>query len=755
MDQSAPLRLQIISLPVDGMSCAACSNRISRYLGKVEGVAEANVNLATAAATVHFDPGRTNPDALVAAIEAAGYVAHLPKAVETADPAADEAEQSPAQAGRVQIARLRARLLVAAVLTVPLLLGMIRMAFLPNLPGFLSDPLLALVLAIPVQFWAGSDFYAGAWRAARHGYADMDTLVVLGSGAAFFYSLAALIAPGFFSAGSGSPPLYFDTAALIISLILLGRYLEARAREHTGDAIAALLNLNPRSAHLLRAGIEVEVPVKLLKSGDLVVVRPGERIPADGRILSGKSSVDQSLVTGESLPVDLGIGETVIGASLNLQGTLRLEVTQVGSESVLAQIVAATEAAQSSRAPIARLADEVTAVFVPLVLGLAVLTFLANVLWGPAPIWSHALVRAIAVLVVACPCALGLATPVAIMVGMGSGARAGLLFRDASSLERLSRADTIAIDKTGTLTDGRMSLRSIVPGPGFTPDQVLRLVAAVEVSSEHPVGRALVRAARERGLAIPEASEFESSAGAGVSARVENHLVRVGQADFALADPWLRVQAEPLAIDGASVLFASLDGQPAAVLATADRLRPEAVGVLSDWARQGKRLVMLSGDNLGSVSAMAQAAGIAEFHATLTPQQKASVIAGLSAGGRHVVMVGDGINDAPALAAAEVGVAMGSGADIAAQAAGLTIMGSDLRGLSDAFALSRATMRVIRQNLAWAFGYNLVLIPLAVGVAGVGLDPILAAAAMAASSVTVVTNALRLRRWQASSRQAI
>ena len=751
MDQSVLPRLQVISLPVDGMSCAACSNRISRYLGRLEGVAEANVNLATAAATVHFDPGWTNPSALVAAIEAAGYVAHLPQASEADAPAA---EQSPAEAGRVQIARLRVRLLVAVFLTVPLLLGMMRMAFLPGLPGFLSDPLLALALALPVQFWAGSDFYAGAWRAARHGYADMDTLVVLGTSAAFFYSLAALIAPGFFSAGSGSPPLYFDTAAVIISLILLGRYLEARAREHTGDAITALLDLNPRLAHLLRAGIEVEVEVKRLKSGDVVVVRPGERIPADGRILAGKSSVDQSLVTGEFLPVDLGIGDTVIGASLNLQGSLRLEVTQVGSESVLAQIVAATEAAQSSRAPIARVADEVTAVFVPLVLGLAVLTFLANVLWGPAPIWSHALVRAIAVLVVACPCALGLATPVAIMVGMGSGARAGLLFRDASSLERLSRADTIAIDKTGTLTDGRMSLGAITPSPGFAGDQVLRLVAAAETSSEHPVGRALVRAARERGLAIPEASEFESSAGAGVSARVENHLVRVGQAGFATADPWLRAAGERLANDGSSVLFASLDGQPAAVLATSDRLRPEAVGVLRDWAAEGRHTVMLSGDNPASVSAMAQSAGITEFHAALTPPQKASVIAGLSAGGRHVVMVGDGINDAPALAAAEVGVAMGSGTDIATAAAGLTIMGSDLRGLSDAFALSRATMRVIRQNLAWAFGYNLVLIPLAVGVAGVGLDPILAAAAMATSSVTVVVNALRLRRWRASARRA-
>ena len=759
--------IRIVSFPVEGMTCASCVNRITRFLDGVEGVTEANVNLASETATVRFDPERVSVDDLVAAVDAAGYVAMVDPAAAAGPTAPADVEQAAEAraerdaAGARHLAALRIRLIVAALLTLPLLGGLLRMTFLPWLPAILTDPLFQLAIATPVQLWAGWPFYAGAWRALRHRATDMNTLIAVGTSAAYLYSLATIVAPGFFRAAglggaTGELPLYFDTAAVIVTLILLGRYLEARARTHTSDAIRRLVRLAPRAARVVRDTGDVDVPIAEIRPGDILRVRPGESIAVDGVVVDGLSAVDESLLTGESLPVRKRAEDLVIGGTLNTTGSLTFRATRVGADTVLARIVRLVAEAQGSRAPIQRLADAVTGYFVPAVLGLAALTFVAWLVFGPAPAFNLALLNTVAVLIIACPCALGLATPTSIMVGTGKGAEAGILFRDAEALERLGAVRTVVLDKTGTVTEGRPRVAAVRLAHDAPPeDEVLRMAAAVERGSEHPLAAAILREATERRLAPASAADFRSTPGGGVAATVDGRAVIVGRATYLAAegiDPSsLAVAAGLAGANARTPVLVAIDGRVAALLEIADTPRATSRDAILALRGLGLRVVLLTGDDRRTAEAIAGAVGIDEVVAEVTPADKAATIAGLRDKGGRVAMVGDGVNDAPALAAADVGVAMGTGTDVAMETAGMTLLSGDLAALPVAIGLSRATMRNIRQNLFWAFAYNVVLIPVAMGVlfpfTGILLDPILAAAAMALSSVTVVVNALRLRTW--------
>ncbi len=768
MTTSPPHPIEIVSFPVEGMTCASCVNRITRYLGKVEGVEEANVNLASETATVRFDPARVDIAALAEAVDAAGYVARTERAAsadrETDVAAAAEARTERDTAAAAHLTALRRRLIVSAALTVPLLAGLARMTIAPGLPALLSEPLVQLALATPVQVWAGWPFYVGAWKAIRHRATDMNTLIAVGTSAAFLYSLAAMVSPGFFQAaglgmGDEGLPLYFDTAATIVTLILLGRFLEARARLHTSDAIRRLVGLSPRTARVVRDGMERDVPIETVRVGDIVRVRPGESIAVDGVVVDGASGVDESMITGESLPIAKRAEDLVIGATRNTTGTLTFRATRVGADTVLARIIRLVSEAQGSRAPIQRLADVVTGYFVPAVLGLAALTFVAWYLFGPDPAFNLALLNTVAVLIIACPCALGLATPTSIMVGAGKGAEAGVLFRNAEALERLGSVRAVVIDKTGTLTEGKPRVTDVVLAAAAPTEQrLLELVAAAERGSEHPLGDAIVREAVEvRGLILAEPAAFRATAGGGIEATVDGTGVLVGRPGF-LEDAGIAVDAlseaaGALASDGKTVVFVAVDGRAVGLIAIADTVKAGSVEAVDALHRLGLEVTMLTGDNRRTAEAIARLTHIDHVLADVRPEGKAEAVRRLQAEGKAVAMVGDGVNDAPALASAEVGVAIGTGTDVAMESAGVTLMSGDLRGLVTAIALSRATMRNIRQNLFWAFAYNVVLIPVAMGalypLTGLLLDPILAAGAMALSSVTVVSNALRLRRFRA------
>ncbi len=767
MPTPPPHAIEIVSFPVDGMTCASCVNRITRFLRKVDGVEDATVNLAAETATVRFDPGVVAVGELADAVEAAGYVARLAEAPLT-DHASDIAEVAEAKRARDEVAArhvesLRRRIILATILTIPILAGLARMTVAPGLPSILSEPVVQLALATPVQLWAGWPFYAGAWNALRHRSTDMNTLIAVGTTAAFLYSLAAIAVPDFFRAaglgmGEAGPPLYFDTAAVIITLILVGRYLEARARVHTSDAIRRLIGLAPRTARVIRAGAEIDIPIADVRVGDHVRVRPGESIAVDGVVEDGASGVDESMITGESMPVAKRADDLVIGGTMNTTGTLSFRATRVGADTVLARIIRLVSEAQGSRAPIQRLADLVTGYFVPAVLALAAVTFVVWFIAGPAPAFNLALLSTVAVLIIACPCALGLATPTSIMVGTGKGAEAGILFRNAEALERLGSVRAIVLDKTGTLTEGKPRVTDVVRlNDDLSEGQILALVAAAERGSEHPLADAIVRDAIDnRGLRPPEATAFAAVAGDGVRATVDGVAVTVGRRGFLQAagvdTTALDGAGDALATDGKTAVYAAFDDRPVAVIAVADTLRPGSVEAVAELRRHGLEVAMLTGDNRITAEAIARAAGIDRVFADVRPDGKAAVVKNLQADGRLVAMVGDGINDAPALASADVGVAIGTGTDVAMETAGVTLISGDLRGLVTAIALSRATMANIRQNLFWAFAYNVVLIPVAMGAlypfTGILLDPILAAAAMALSSVTVVANALRLRRFK-------
>ncbi|MEO5704082.1 MAG: heavy metal translocating P-type ATPase [Candidatus Limnocylindrales bacterium] len=760
--------IEIVSFPVEGMTCASCVNRITRFLQKVDGVDEANVNLASESATVRFHPSLVSVSDLIAAVDAAGYVALAGQAAIGSQARAieevAEARTERDEAGARHVADLRLRLIVAATLTVPLLLGLARMTVAPWLPAFLTEPLVQLALATPVQFWAGWQFYVGAWKALRHGATDMNTLIAVGTTAAYGYSLATIVAPEFFRAaglgiGTDALPLYFDTAAAIVTLILLGRFLEARARSHTSDAIRRLINLAPRTARVVSGDAEVDIAIGEVRVGDIVRVRPGETIAVDGVVTDGVSGVDESMITGESLPVSKRLEDLVLGGTMNTTGKFAFRATRVGSGTVLARIIRLVSEAQGSRAPIQRLADRVTGYFVPAVLGLAALTFVAWFALGPAPAFNLALLNTVAVLIIACPCALGLATPTSIMVGTGKGAEAGILFRNAEALERLGSVTSIVIDKTGTLTEGKPRVTDVVRADDtIAEDDLLAMVATAERRSEHPLADAIVREASEtRGLALAEPADFHATPGSGIAATVGGRAVLVGRGGFLEAAgidvSALTAAADQLAADGKTPVFVALDGRGAAVIAVADTPKASSAAAVAELRRLGIQIVMLTGDDRRTAEAIARTVGIDRVFADVRPEGKAAAITALQGERRGVAMVGDGINDAPALASADVGIAMGTGTDVAMDSAGVTLMSGDLRGLVTAIALSRATMGNIRQNLFWAFAYNVVLIPVAMGAlypfTGVLLDPIFAAAAMALSSVTVVSNALRLRGFRA------
>jgi Cu+-exporting ATPase len=763
---------RMFALDIEGMTCASCVNRIERYLNRLDGVTSATVNLATERATVAAGPEVTVAQ-ILSAVQAAGYEAKLlvdsepVAAAEAAEPephamhreAAREPETSFQQR---HLADTQRRLIVASILTVPLLLALGRMTVAPFLPAFLANPWLQLAFATPVQFYAGWPFYRGAWRVLRHRATDMNTLIAVGTSAAFFYSLAAILFPGFFQAAGiateGALPLYFDTAAVIITLILLGRFLEARARSHTSDAIRRLIGLAPRTARVIREGAERDLPIEAVRRGDLVLVRPGEKVAVDGIIRDGSSALDESMVTGESMPATKRAGDEVIGGTLNTSGAFRFEATRVGRDTVLAQIVRLVQEAQGSKAPIQRLADQVTAYFVPAVLAIAALTFVVWLLIGPEPAFNLALLNTVAVLIIACPCALGLATPTSIMVGTGKGAENGVLFRNAEALERLHKVRTVVLDKTGTLTEGRPRVTDVVLADGAPgEDELLRLAAAAERGSEHPLGEAIVRHTRdERQQTVGQPVGFEAVAGQGIIATVEGHEVVIGRPEH-LARGGIELgeladRGEELAASGKTPVYVAVDGRAAAVIAIADTLKPGSRAAVAELHRLGLEVIMLTGDNERTARAIAREAGVDRVLADVRPDEKAAQVRRMQADGRLVAMVGDGVNDAPALAQAGVGIAIGTGTDVAIESAGVTLMGGDLRAVVTAFALSRATMRNIKQNLFWAFAYNVALIPLAAGAlypfTGILLDPIFAAAAMAASSVTVVSNALRLRTFR-------
>ena len=739
--------LQTISLDVEGMTCASCVNRVERFVQRVDGVSEANVNLATERARIQFDSAVASVDALKDAVRAAGYDVREPEAIA----AATDAEVDPRELERQrEIDDLRRKSFVSLGIG----LGMMALMYLPlNLDLALVAPILLIAGAF-VQVWGGSIFYRAAWAAARHGGTNMNTLVAVGTSVAFGYSAFVTLWPGLAEAWGIPFQLYYETAAIIIALILMGRWLEARAKRRTAAAIKALAGLQARTARVLRDGSEIDVPLGQVAVGDLVRVRPGEKVPVDGVVTEGRSSVDESMLTGESIPVEKAAGDEVIGATLNATGTFVCRVTKVGADTTLAQIMRLVEEAQGSKAPLQRLADQVAGVFVPIVLVVAAVTALGWLILGPSP--AFAVTIAIAVLIIACPCALGLATPTAIMVGTGKAAEFGILVRGGEALEQTRRIDTIVLDKTGTLTRGRPAVTRVATAPGIDESDLLALAASAETGSEHPFGAAIVARAGELGLARLPATNFEALPGRGVRASVGERSVAVG--NRALLDELdvdsgpLEAIGDELAAAGATPMFVAIDGTVAGVIAVADVLRPESAQAVSELTALGLEVWMLTGDNRLTAEAVARQAGIGRVLAEVQPGEKADKVRELQARGRTVAMVGDGINDAPALAQSDLGIAIGTGTDVAMAASDITLVGADLRTIVTAIALSRKTVGVIRQGLVWAFGYNVLLIPVAMGLMyapfGILLNPVIAAAAMAMSSVSVVTNALRLRAFR-------
>ncbi|WP_246356304.1 copper-translocating P-type ATPase [Paraburkholderia humisilvae] len=613
-------------------------------------------------------------------------------------------------------------------------------------------------LSTPVVLWAGWPFFERAWASVMHRRLNMFSLIAIGMGAAYLYSVFATVAPGIFPASfhgmKGTVPAYFEAASVITVLVLLGQVLELRAREHTGGAIRAMLKLAPGTAHRLRAsGEDEEVAVELIQVGDRLRLKPGEGVPVDGEVLEGTGSVDESMVTGESMPATKQHGDSLIGGTVNGTGSLVMRARKVGADTMLARIVTMVAQAQRSRAPIQRLADTVSGYFVPAVLGVAAVTFVAWNVWGPAPSLSYALIAAVSVLIIACPCALGLATPMSIGVGIGKGAGAGVLIKSAEALERMEKVDTLVVDKTGTLTEGRPTVTAIVPVAEMSDSAILRLAASLERSSEHPLAAAVVAAARDRGVSIQEAADFASVTGKGVTGKIGDSFVALGNAklmlDLGVHLGDLGQKADELRRDGATVLFVSVDNQPCGIIAIEDPVKPTTKAALDTLRGYGLRIVMLTGDNRTTAEAVARKLGIKEVEADILPQEKNRIVKKLTLEGRVLAMAGDGVNDAPALAEAAIGIAMGTGTEVAIQSAGITLVKGDLAGIARAIVLSRATMRNIRQNLAFAFAYNAIGIPIAAGVFypafGLLLSPVVAALAMSLSSVSVITNALRLR----------
>ncbi|MDA0747778.1 MAG: heavy metal translocating P-type ATPase [bacterium] len=738
------IRAGELTLSISDMSCAACVSRVDKALNEVPGVIDVNVNFATHQATVHHIG--VDSSTLVEAVLDAGYGARVVE--QDQDGESEEQVQR-----RTEHNALRTRFIAGAVLSVLIMaVGMFHNALGIELPQQ-NIHFFLFLMATPVQFWCGWRFLTGFMSALRHKTADMNSLIAVGTLAAYGYSTVATFAPHLVSTGQ-EVHVYFDTSAMIITLIILGRLLETRAKGRASDAIRKLMDLRPRTALVIRDGEDLEVPLEQVVVGDILRVRPGEQIPVDGIVREGRSTIDESMLTGESIPVEKGPQDSVVGATLNKTGSFTFEATQVGSDTVLARIVQMVRQAQGSRAPIQRLADRIAGIFVPIVFGIALLTFAFWWFLGPEPRLATSLLNTVAVLIIACPCALGLATPTAIMVGTGRGAEFGILIKGGEILETAHQLDTVILDKTGTLTTGKPVLTNLHPVEGVDETDLLILAASAEQGSEHPLAEAIVYAAKEKGLALKKTQAFTAIPGRGIDATIENRAILLGNRrllqDRNISPGNLEDRAQQLETEGKTAMFIIVDGKPAGVLGVADTLKPGAKEAVDDLRALGLEVALVTGDNARTAEAIARQVGINRVLAEVLPEEKAARVEELQAEGKRVAMVGDGINDAPALAKANIGIAIGTGTDIAMESADITLMSGDLSGIGTAIRLSKRTMRTIRQNLFWAFAYNTLLIP----VAATGLlnplgGPMLAAGAMALSSVSVISNSLRLRRFSA------
>jgi len=741
--------METLTLPVEGMTCASCVARVEKTLIKVDGVEKANVNLAAETVALSYDPTKTSLDVLAKAVEGSGYKLAIP-ATSSEESRGKIPGQAPEESYQEKSYRqLKREFIFSLALAVPIMLiNMLSMtAWFMSFVSLSMDEInkLLLILTTPVMIVSGKRFFKPAWKLAQHGEADMNTLVAVGTGAAFFYSAAIVLFPQWFPSGTNLSAVYFDSAAVIITLILMGRMLEARAKHKATDSIKLLLGLQPKTARIIKDKKEIEIQIVDVAIDDSIIVRPGERIPVDGVILKGNSSIDESMVSGEGIPVEKTVGDNVIGGTINRNGSFEFRTTAVGADTVIAHIAKLVEEAQGSKAPIQHLADKIASIFVPVVMVLALASF--GVWYFVLGVgFAAALMNAIAVLVIACPCALGLATPTAIMVGTGRGASLGVLIKNAESLEHAHKINTIVFDKTGTITSGTPSVTDIQGFNGTNEETVLRLAASLENKSEHPLGAAVVREAAKRSLVLDETESFHSHTGFGVEGTVNGRQSSVGSEKM-MRDASIDTTPASNAIlsfseQGKTLILAASDGKLVGIIALADTIRPASNKTAAELKEMGFELVLLTGDNSRTAHAIAAQAGIDKVFAEVLPQEKAAKLQELQSQGKIVAMVGDGINDAPALAQADVSIAMGSGTDLAMETADITLMKSDLRGVLRAIRLSRQTMRTIKQNLFWAFVYNSIGIPLA----AIGLlNPMFAAGAMALSSVSVVTNSLRLR----------
>ena len=745
-----------ITIPIKGMTCSSCVKRVQDALLSLQGVISASVNFASEQASIEYIPTVASVKDFKKIVREAGY--EIVEVIEGEDAVAKEKRER-----ENEFRILKTKLIAGVLLTAPLLLiafsGMAGIPFMSRLP-MQTNFLIQLILATPVQFWVGRQFYSGAISAARHRSTNMNTLIAVGTSAAYIYSVIATFFPFIFEIRGYSAHVYFDTAATIVVLILLGRYFEARAKGKTSEAIKKLIGLQAKKARVIREGTERDILIEELEIGDIVVVRPGEKIPVDGVVKEGYSSVDESIISGESIPVEKKAGDEVIGATINKTGSFKFEATKIGRDTMLSQIINMVQEAQGSKPPIARLADKIASIFVPAVIGIASLTFVIWYIFGPAPTFTYAMLNFIAVLIIACPCALGLATPTSIMVGTGKGAENGILIRGAEALETAHKVNAVVFDKTGTLTKGKPEVTDILTvgdqRSAASEEVILQIAASAEKGSEHPLGEAIVSKAKEAGVTLFNPEDFQAVPGHGIRANIGDKQVCLGNANF-MEDNNIKTdefasKAEQLSAEGKTPMFVASEGRVIGIIAVADTLKENSTDAVNALHKLGIEVVMITGDNRRTAEAIAQKAGIDRVLSEVLPDEKANNIRKLQAEGKTVAMVGDGINDAPALAQADVGIAIGTGTDIAMEASDITLIRGDLTGVVVSIALSRATVRNIKQNLFWAFAYNSILIPVASGALypffGILLNPMFAAAAMGMSSVTVVTNALRLKGFR-------